>query len=165
MKARRKLRSGGLCTLEAAFCTLEAAVHGGGQLSPRRSRRRGQRPTSTRPNTKGISKAQRPAEGLSSRYRCARPARPAPPTHSRELLDAQPDREPLAPATVLTLPRTPCACVAQATGRFRFSCASWASSCRGQATPPGARCWCLLSAFNRTPVETGWVLLLSRTQV
>ena len=61
--------------------------------------------------------------------------RPASPPfsapHYRERLDAQPDREALAPATVLTLARTPRACP----GRFPGS--SW-----GQTTPLGARCWC-----------------------
>ena len=92
-------------------------------------------------------------------HRQVRPASPpfsAP--HYRERLDAQPDREALAPATVLTLPRTPRACP----GRFPGS--SW-----GQTTPLGARCWCPplggrqlprdASARSRRPPQVFAVLL------
>ena len=63
--------------------------------------------------------------------RCARPARPASHMHSLRRVDAQPDPERLAPATVLTLRRTPHACA----GRCRLS--SW-----GQKAPLAARCRC-----------------------
>ena len=63
--------------------------------------------------------------------RCARRQRPPPHIHSLRRVDAQPDLERLAPATVLTLCRTPHACA----GRFRWR--SW-----GQNPPPDARCGC-----------------------
>ena len=94
-------------------CKPLSAVHGGGQLPFRGQRARpgaGQRPLIDR---------------------CARPARPASHMHSLRRVDAQPDSERLAPATVLTLRRTPHACAGRYPGR------SWAPT-----TPPDARCRC-----------------------
>ena len=51
--------------------------------------------------------------------RCARPAHPAPPTHSPWRIDAPPDSERLAPAAAMTLQCTPRA----SSGRFPGS--SW----------------------------------------
>ena len=91
----------------------EAAGHGGGE------------PASRPPDARGMA-GRRPLPD-----RCARPARPASLTHSLRRVDAQPDPERLAPATVLTLRRTPHACA----GRYPGS--SWAPT-----TPLDARWRC-----------------------
>ena len=87
------------------------------------------------------------ARGMAGRRpllnRCARPARPASLTHSLRRVDAQPDPERLAPATVLTLRRTPHACAGRYLGR------SWAPT-----TPPAARCRCPPLSSRLLPRDT-----------
>ena len=88
------------------------------------------------------------ARGMAGRRpllnRCARPARPASLTHSLRRVDAQPDPERLAPATVLTLRRTPHACA----GRYRWS--SW-----GKKTPLAARRRCPPLPAQLLPRDAG----------